>query len=112
VGLRLEPAEETWLASFQRELNNSFGDHVTEIRVFGSKARGDATPDSDLDVLVLLRAASREDKRAVRHLGHRLAVMTDVVPSIMVYSEEEWRSRERARSRFYAAVTRDGIRIG
>jgi len=109
--LQLTSDEQAWLNADRRALIEQFPDLVEEILIFGSKARGDAGPDSDLDVLVVLREGNMETKRKVRYIGHRLAVMSEAVPSIMVYTREEWSARKRGESPFYLAVMRDAVRI-
>lgn len=109
--LKLTPDEQAWLDAYRKALAEQFPDHVEEIVIFGSKARGDAGPDSDLDILVILREGDRNTKRKVRRTGHLLAVLSEAVPSIMVYTREEWSSRKRSGSSFYKAVMRDGVRV-
>lgn len=107
--MQLTPDERNWLAAYRKRLAERFPDLVEELIIFGSKARGDAGPDSDLDVLVILRRGDRHTKKEVRHLGHSLAVLSEVVPSIMVFGREEWRLRKQTDSPFCRAVTRDGV---
>lgn len=45
----------TILARLKRELKNHDGDRFKQLIMFGSQARGDAHPDSDIDVLVVLK---------------------------------------------------------
>lgn len=61
------------------ELRERF--HVVEVAVFGSRARTDATPRSDLDLLVTFDStASLFDLvRMERELSERLGVEVDVV---------------------------------
>ena len=42
------------LARIKAALTGVFGDRLKGVLLFGSEARGDARPDSDIDVLVLL----------------------------------------------------------
>ncbi len=42
-------------------LADRFGDRILEIRLFGSRARGDPRPGSDVDVLVVLRDEAPPD---------------------------------------------------
>lgn len=45
---RIDPI--AYLRSRREELARTYG--ITSIRVFGSRSRGDARPDSDIDVLI------------------------------------------------------------
>jgi predicted nucleotidyltransferase len=45
----------TILARLKRELKKHYGDRLKQLIMFGSQARGDAHPDSDIDVLVVLK---------------------------------------------------------
>ena len=109
--LQLIPDEQSWLESYRQALRERFPGLIDDIIIFGSKARGDAGPDSDLDVLVVLREGDRQTKNEVRRLGHHLAVLSEAVPSIMVYTKAEWMEREQDGSPFYRAVMRDGVHV-
>jgi len=43
--------------------------------------------------------------------GHMLAVTSDVVPSITLYTEDEWKHRRQIRSPFRANVERDAVQV-
>lgn len=43
------------LTRFRSALNEMYGDRIERVVLFGSRARGDARPDSDYDVAVFLR---------------------------------------------------------
>lgn len=43
------------LVRFRRELDETFGKRVERVVLFGSRARGEAAPDSDYDVAVFLK---------------------------------------------------------
>lgn len=42
------------LTSLSQELKKLYGDRLADIILYGSQARGDAEPDSDIDILILL----------------------------------------------------------
>lgn len=44
-----------FLVKFRRAVEEAFGDKVERVVLFGSRARGDARPDSDWDVAVFLK---------------------------------------------------------
>ena len=79
--------------------------------IYGSKARGQAHAESDLDVLLIVKNEARRLKRDLRRIGYMLAATSDVLPSILAYTEEEWESRRRNRSAFRQAVERDAVRV-
>jgi uncharacterized protein len=109
--LNLASQEQVWLTSYRQALAHSVPNLVEQIIIYGSKARGDAGAESDIDVLVILRSGDRATKAKVREIGHLLAVTSEAVPSIMVYTRDEWAAREAGGSPFYRAVTRDGVRV-
>lgn len=43
------------LIRFRKALDESYGDRLERVVLFGSRARGDARPDSDYDIAVFLR---------------------------------------------------------
>ena len=106
--MKLLPEEQDWLNGFVQTLQQRFPNKIARVIVYGSKARGDAGPDSDLDILVVLNddAVSRA---AVRLIGYELALQTDVVPSILVYTVNELEQRRKHRSVFIEAVEREGV---
>ena len=44
------------LTKFRAALDKLYGDRIERIVLYGSRARGDARPDSDYDVAVFLKA--------------------------------------------------------
>jgi uncharacterized protein len=55
VTLSLEARRQTAIAEFVRRLRVALGPHVVDLRLFGSVARRDAQPDSDIDILVIVQ---------------------------------------------------------
>ena len=109
--MNLNPDEQAWLNEYRQTLARDYPGLVDDILIFGSKARGDAGPDSDLDVLVVLNQADRQIKRGARHTGHMSSALSDVMPSIMVYTRAEWQARENSMSPFYQTVMRDAVHV-
>jgi len=81
------------LAELRHGLAQLYGERLKGVYVFGSYARGEATPDSDLDVLVVLDSVdsySAEIKRT-SHLIAGLCLDCGVSLSRVFISESEWR---------------------
>lgn len=107
--LTLTSAERSWLQAYQTHLKTEFPGCVEEISIFGSKARGDMRADSDLDVLVVIREGDWHVKEALARPGYDLAIGTDVVPSLHVYTITEWEQLRAHASVFREVVERDRV---
>lgn len=109
--MKLTSEELVWLDSYRQALSQQFHGLVEQIIIFGSKARETATADSDLDLLVVIREGDWRLKDAVTQPGYQLALGTDVVPSIMVYTVGEWELNRKRQAPFWRTVTRDGVAV-
>jgi predicted nucleotidyltransferase len=52
------PTDDPILKRFKVALDGIYGDNIDRVVLFGSRARGEALPDSDYDVAVFLRELS------------------------------------------------------
>jgi uncharacterized protein len=109
--MKLTRLDKRWIEQYRRELTQKFPGMVEQMLIYGSKARGEATPDSDLDVLLIVRDDAAKRKRPMREIGYLLAAEGDVVPSIMAYTVGEWEQLKTSGSRFREAVERDEVRV-
>jgi predicted nucleotidyltransferase len=109
--MRLTSDEQVWLDAYRRVLKEQHPGVVTRMVIYGSKARGDAHPDSDLDVLLIVKNGAAHLKRPLRRLGYELAAMSEAVPSILAYTQDEWEGRKEYGASFQQAVERDAVPI-
>jgi predicted nucleotidyltransferase len=107
----LSSIDQAWLHAYRVALTAHSPDAVKQFLIYGSKARGEATRDSDLDVVLIVDNRWKARKRDLRRIGYRLASTSDVLPSIVVYTEQEWEARRQSGSFFRRAVERDAIAI-
>jgi len=78
--------------------------------LFGSQARGDARPDSDWDLLVLLDKGKKEESDEDK--AYEFVLMGwkyGTYLSIKIYTEEQWEKGKMFP--FYKNVINDGIEI-
>jgi predicted nucleotidyltransferase len=64
--MRMTAPEHEWLNAYRQALGSQYPGAVEEVLIYGSKARGDAGPDSDLDVLLIVPDRAGGRKRALR----------------------------------------------
>ncbi len=109
--LTLTVDDQTWLDAYRQVLREQFPGVVQDMIIFGSKARGTARPDSDLDMILLIREGDWRFKRQMTHPGYDLSIGTDVLPSLIVYTLAEWQRMRDDQSVFREVVERDGVSV-
>ena len=109
--IKLHPDEQKWLDQYREALAQKHPGMVLRMLVYGSKARGDAREDSDLDILVVVRDDAINLKRPLRDIGYDLAATSWAVPSIMAYTEQEWDRLKALQSPYRDAVERHGVSV-
>ena len=90
MDLALTAAEQSALREFVMYLQSHFAMKVRQISLFGSKARGDSTHDSDMDVLIILAEENRQIRREILVQAARLSLEYDVLLSPRVIGEDRW----------------------
>lgn len=87
--IRLKPNDRKAVEEITTLLKKNFP--VTEIRLFGSKARGTDDAESDIDLLVLTsRKLHWQKRRAMTDTLLEIELKFGVVLSLLIVSEEEW----------------------
>lgn len=89
------------------EVAGQYAGTGTEVYLYGSAARGEDTPESDIDLLILGKADENLIGRLVR--GIEDAVGRPVSP--LVKTPVEYAELSRMNSAFYESINRDRIRI-
>jgi uncharacterized protein len=87
-------------------------DPNAEAFLFGSRARGDNSPDSDWDILILIdnQQVTNEIEDKFRDDFYDLELEAGQIISSFIYSKEFWR-RSLIFSPLYKNVNKEGIRL-
>jgi predicted nucleotidyltransferase len=109
IARQLTPADRAALLAFTERVTAEADDGAYAIVLFGSKARGDATPESDVDVLVLGESDAQEIKRRFWGWAFDLLLEYGVYLSVRAMSVTHWRELAERRPQLYANLVHDGI---
>jgi len=105
----LTEGERQTLTEFLHGLRRRFDGQVREVILFGSRARGEAGPESDMDVVVVLRDVDLAASKGVRHLAVEVWLKHGIYVSTRVWSQAHWRRLGQLRTLLYQNIRRDGI---
>ena len=106
----LEPNERLWLESYLDRLKKAPGRLLKRLVVYGSKARGEAGPGSDVDVLVLVGDAPDTAGKA-RELIYGGDNPDGVDHNVVVRTDADWLRDLEKELRFPRNVEAEGVQI-
>jgi len=91
----MTPMIQALLAELRRSFEALYGGRLKEIRLFGSYARGEAEPGSDLDLLVVLQGPVNPGEEIARssRLASELSLRYNLVVSLVFMDETRFRTR-------------------
>ncbi len=108
--VKLSPKDYQSLLKASKMLKSEFP--VSNVILFGSKARGTGTADSDIDLLVLTNTPATHKLRG--SISEGIAVINlenDVEISTIVVSESDWQSGLVSHTLIKSEILRDGCLI-
>jgi len=96
---------------FVDRVRQRFDGQLVSAVLFGSRARGEAGPDSDMDVLVVMSSADPEIRREIRYLAVEIWLAHGIYLSTRVWSQAHWRKLEELQTLLYQNICQDGINL-
>lgn len=97
------------LRFFKNAVTGALGNHLREVLLFGSRARGDATAESDYDLLVVVDKVDPSIVRGIDDIAGRALLDHGAVVSAFPIAEED-RVRRRY-SPLLINVAREGMAV-
>lgn len=96
------------LTGFRQTMQELYGSRIERIVLYGSRARGDAKPDSDYDIAVFLRNLSSrwQEVRRIADVEIEILGKTGAVVHAMPYPAESWRNTS---SPLMHEIRKDGV---
>lgn len=86
---------------------------IVEMRCFGSYVRGDEQPDSDLDLLIVLREENEGIQELINETVYDTMWNHDFTPllAVKIISELHYRELRKKNSFFYQNLQQEGVLI-
>jgi predicted nucleotidyltransferase len=97
------------LKTFAARLRQRFP--KAEVWAFGSRARGDAREESDLDLCVVVEGLRHEDRQTIRRIGWEVGFEQDVLLCTTIYSKDDFEWGPCSESPLVMNIRREGIPV-
>jgi predicted nucleotidyltransferase len=105
----LTAEEEKAVAEIKQKVLKLAGSRLKGFYLFGSKARGDYDPESDVDLAILIEGLDRETKKAIIDIAVDVELEHGVVISPLVLSREDFSGLKARERRIALDIESEGI---
>ncbi len=109
----LNQADRNILFQLKRRLQEIAGDRLQAVIAYGSRARGEAGPDSDLDIAVIVEGKTPELEAACGEAVYQIMWDHDFAPfiSMHIFEAGKFNTFQQAGYSFYRRVAQEGIAV-
>ena len=109
--MKLTLKEKKVIEEFEKRVKDKFADEIVKIVVFGSRARGEAGKNSDIDILVITSSDDWRKGDEIREIGYDLDEHIDYRLSIQVISESHMNYLRSNGFQFIKNIESEGVVI-
>jgi predicted nucleotidyltransferase len=102
------------LTEYRRRLEARFGGRLRRVHLYGSRSRGEAAPDSDVDVAVVVADLTEAECAEGIDLAleaWRASGRNGPLIDPLVWSEAQWNDRRQAERRIALDIEREGVPV-
>ena len=103
----LKEHEKAALIEFKKILQENY--RLLDFRIFGSKARGEDSPDSDIDVMIKLPEITHSIENEINQIIFDINLKNDCFISVVLFGEKELKEGPMDQSPLYRTIEREGI---
>ena len=105
----MNPVEKKIVDTFALLIKKKLSVH--RIELFGSRARGDADPDSDMDLLVIVDDLSAEVEDYISECAWEAGFKHGIVLVPVVFTRDEWENSPERYSLLAEVIRAEGVHI-
>ena len=106
---QLAPNDRAAVIAYVSRIRSRFPGRIRAVTLFGSKARGDADAESDIDLFVLVDAETSEFRSELWRIASDVSLDHSVVLSPRVFGEARWAETRRIRLPLYRTIVADSV---
>ncbi len=109
----MDDRDRALLIEFKSRMTPELARHLRRVIIFGSRARGEAGEDSDLDVVALVDRNTPEIERGLEDIAYQVMWDHDFKPiiSLKVFEESHYSDALKRGFSFYRHVETEGVAV-
>lgn len=97
--------------AFKEALTDSLGSRIRNLLLYGSKARGNYKPDSDIDIFILIDKSDPQTRKIVASATTGILVKYGILLSPKIIEEGHFSLIKQLGTAFARNIENEGIRI-
>jgi len=97
------------LTELRDALEKLLGNNLIEVRLFGSRARGDAEPDSDVDIWVLVKESAIDKDEEIVNTATDVSLKYDLLIIPFVWTPDKMERHRELNTLLYRNIMNEGI---
>lgn len=105
----LKENEKSAVLKLKEALQGKF--HLIDFLIFGSRARGNAAQDSDIDIMIEIEEYNRETVSEIDNMVFVINLAYDCFISTVIFGRKELEEGPLSESPIYKAIEKEGIRL-
>ena len=105
----LSEVERTAVLEFLARVRSMYGRQIQMVMLFGSKARGEATSDSDIDVLLIVTDETWQFRDEICSISADVSLKYDVLLDARVIGAPRWQYMSEIRAGLYQNISRESV---
>ena len=105
----LSAVERSAVLEFLERVHSAFGAQIQQAMLFGSKARREATADSDIDILLIVADETWQFKDEICSISSDVSLRYDVLLDARVIGAARWQYMSEIRAGLYQNISREAI---
>lgn len=107
----MREASESEIEEFVSKVKELFGDRLDRVVLYGSYARGEQLPGSDVDLAVILKEEREDDREKLLDLRSDYLIDDEIYFSPRIFEKEEFEKRVEENYSFYTNVDEEGVEV-
>ena len=107
--VNLSPKEKKAVRELITAVRSAYGDKIHRAALLGSKARGDWTKYSDIDILLIADDDSWAFRKAIIGIDSDIELKYDVLIDVRVISAARWQYLANIQAGLYQNISKDAV---